>query len=143
MMTKNQVNEREQLEMLTIDQLVPEDESLRRRLIFLFLLSIKWWKVCIPKTDVRGIGPVVLFKMIFIQYIFGIRSMRQTIKEIETNMAYHWFLGFGFHSKSLIFLPSIRTMYVAFKIPMYLKRFFTAFLRKLWIEDYYLLTMYL
>jgi transposase len=33
-----------------------------------------------------SIDPVVLFKMIFIQYIFGIRSMRQTIKEIETNM---------------------------------------------------------
>ncbi|WP_430308280.1 transposase [Robertmurraya massiliosenegalensis] len=28
-----------------------------------------------------SIDPVVLFKRIFIQYIFGIRSMRQTIKE--------------------------------------------------------------
>ena len=25
--------------------------------------------------------------------------MRQTIKEIETNVAYRWFLGFGFHAK--------------------------------------------
>ncbi|HLO13016.1 MAG TPA: IS1182 family transposase, partial [Pseudoneobacillus sp.] len=46
-----------------------------------------------------SIDPVVLFKMIFIQYIFGIRSMRQTIKEIETNMAYRWFLGFGFYTE--------------------------------------------
>lgn len=37
--------------------------------------------------------------MTFVQYEFGIRSMRQTIREIETNMAYHWFLGFGFHSE--------------------------------------------
>jgi len=37
--------------------------------------------------------------MTFIQYVFGIRSMRQTIKEIETNMAYRWFLGFGFHTE--------------------------------------------
>jgi len=36
--------------------------------------------------------------MTFIQYVFGIRSMRQTIKEIETNVAYRWFLGFGFHT---------------------------------------------
>ena len=34
-----------------------------------------------------------------IQYVFGIRSMRQTIKEIETNVAYRWFLGFGFHTE--------------------------------------------
>ncbi|MFB8735190.1 transposase [Bacillus sp. SL00103] len=29
--------------------------------------------------------------MVLIQYLFGIRSMRQTIKEIETNVAYRWF----------------------------------------------------
>lgn len=46
-----------------------------------------------------SIDPVVLFKMTFIQYVFGIRSMRQTIKEIETNVAYRWFLGFGFYTE--------------------------------------------
>ncbi len=46
-----------------------------------------------------SIDPVVLIKMAFIQYTFGIRSMRQTIAEIETNMAYRWFLGFGFYDK--------------------------------------------
>ena len=35
-----------------------------------------------------SIDPVVLFTMTRIQYVFGIRSMRQTIKEIETNVAY-------------------------------------------------------
>lgn len=30
-----------------------------------------------------------------IQYIFEIRSMRQTIKEIEVNIAYRWYLGYG------------------------------------------------
>lgn len=43
-----------------------------------------------------SIDPVVLIKNTFIQYVFGIRSMRQTIKEIETNVAYRWYLGFGF-----------------------------------------------
>ncbi len=52
------------------------------------------------KTGARpSVDPVVLIKMVFIQYIFGIRSMRQTIKEIETNVAYRWFLGFGFEDK--------------------------------------------
>ncbi|MBP2629028.1 MAG: putative transposase for insertion sequence element [Firmicutes bacterium] len=35
-----------------------------------------------------------LFKIVFIQYIFGIRSLRQTIKEIEVNTAYRWFIGY-------------------------------------------------
>lgn len=44
-----------------------------------------------------SIGPVVLIKMAFIQYTFGIRSMRKIIEEIEMIMAYPlvswlWFL---------------------------------------------------
>ena len=31
----------------------------------------------------RGIAPVSLFKIVFMQYLFGIRSMRQTVKESE------------------------------------------------------------
>ena len=42
-----------------------------------------------------GIDPVSLFKKVFIQYLFGIRSMRQTIKEIEVNVAYRWFIGYS------------------------------------------------
>ena len=37
--------------------------------------------------------PVMLIKIPFIQYLYGIRSMRQTVKEIEVNVAYRWFLG--------------------------------------------------
>jgi transposase len=46
-----------------------------------------------------SIDPVILIKLIFIQYTFGIRSMRQTIAEVETNMVYRWFLGYGFNDK--------------------------------------------
>ena len=42
-----------------------------------------------------GIDPVSLFKIVFIQYLFGIRSMRQTIQEINVNVAYRWFIGYG------------------------------------------------
>jgi transposase len=44
-----------------------------------------------------SIDPVVLFKIVFIQYLFNIRSMRRTIEEIEVNVAYRWFLGFDFN----------------------------------------------
>jgi len=100
MMTKNQSHEREQLEMLTIDQLVPENHLVRK------LESAIDFSFIYPMVEhlYSGLGrpsidPVVLFNITFIQYIFGIRSMRQTIKEIETNMAYRWFLGFSFYTE--------------------------------------------
>ena len=42
-----------------------------------------------------SIDPVVLFKMVFINIIFGINSMRRTCKEIKVNMSYRWFVGIG------------------------------------------------
>ena len=35
----------------------------------------------------------MVIKIPFIQYLYGIKSMRQTIREIEVNVAYRWFLG--------------------------------------------------
>ncbi|OTX35222.1 hypothetical protein BK720_08010 [Bacillus thuringiensis serovar brasilensis] len=41
------------------------------------------------------IHPIVLFKMMFICYFYSIRSECQLEKEIKTNIAYRWFLGFS------------------------------------------------
>jgi transposase len=35
----------------------------------------------------------VMFKALFIGYLFGVRSERQLVREIEVNVAYRWFLG--------------------------------------------------
>lgn len=92
--------ERDQLEMITIDQLVPQDHLVRKldaAIDFSFIYPIV--EDLYSPYGRPSIDPVVLIKMTFIQYVFGIRSMRQTIKEIETNVAYRWFLGFGFHTE--------------------------------------------
>jgi IS5 family transposase len=34
-----------------------------------------------------------MFKALFIGYLFGVRSERQLVREIEVNVAYRWFLG--------------------------------------------------
>ncbi|SFM37889.1 Transposase [Psychrobacillus psychrodurans] len=100
MMTKNQNVERDQIEMITIDELIPQDHLVRKleaTIDFSFI-----YPLVEPLYSTFGrpsIDPVVLFKMTFVQYLFGIRSMHQTIKEIETNVAYRWFLGFGFHTE--------------------------------------------
>ena len=89
MMTKNQINEREQLEILTIEQLVPANHLVRKldaAIDFSFIYPLV--ENLYSQFGRPSIDPVVLFKMAMIQYVFGIRSMRQTIKEIETNVAY-------------------------------------------------------
>ena len=49
--------------------------------------------------DRPSIDPVVLIKILFIQYLFGIPSLRRTIAEIQTNVAYKWFLGYGLNEE--------------------------------------------
>ena len=101
MLTKYSPKNREQLEMITLDQLVLENHLIRKveaAIDFSFIYSM----VEDAYSHERGrpsIDPVVLIKMTFIQYMFGIRSMHKTIEEIETNLAYRWFLGFCFHDK--------------------------------------------
>ena len=48
--------------------------------------------------------PVVLIKPVILQYFFNINSMRQTIREVEVNIAYRWFLGLDFYDKVPHFL---------------------------------------
>lgn len=101
MLTKQDKSHREQVEIISLDALVPKDHLVRKidaTIDFDFIYE----RVEDMYSDEVGrpsIDPVVLFKIVFIQYIFGIRSMRQTIKEIETNIAYRWFLGFGLSDK--------------------------------------------
>lgn len=36
-----------------------------------------------------------MFKLLFLVYLFGIRTERQPIRKVEVSVAYHWFLGLG------------------------------------------------
>jgi len=97
MLTREKKQERDQIEMLCIEELVPKDHLLRdidRAISFDFIYEEVKDLYCSDKGR-PSIDPVVLIKIILIKYLFGIRSIRQTIKEIEVNMAYRWFLGYG------------------------------------------------
>lgn len=97
MLRKHDMNHREQVEMLSLDQLVPQDHLVRKidKIIDFNFIYEKVSELYSEETGRPSIHPIVLFKIAFVQYLFGIRSMRQTIKEIETNIAYRWFLGYG------------------------------------------------
>ena len=46
-----------------------------------------------------SIDPVVLFKLLLINIVFGINSMRKTCEEAPVIMAYRWFLGLDITEK--------------------------------------------
>lgn len=91
----------DQIEFVCISDLVPEGHLLRavnNSIDFSFIYE----EVKELYSEDRGrpsIDPVVLIKLIMLQALYGIRSMRQTIKEVEVNIAYRWFLGYGLQEK--------------------------------------------
>ncbi|WP_144526358.1 IS1182 family transposase, partial [Bacillus pumilus] len=101
MLSKREEERRNQLEVVALDELVPQDHLVRKidqAIDFDFIYDLV--KDHYSSDNGRpSVDPVVLIKMVLIQYLFGIRSMRQTIKEIETNVAYRWFIGYGFSEK--------------------------------------------
>jgi transposase len=51
------------------------------------------WPAFIARTMAGpALDPTVMFKALFIGYLFGVRSERQLVREIEVNVAYRWFL---------------------------------------------------
>ena len=97
MITKNS-DKKGQIQMISLDQLVPEDHLLRKidkYVDFSFIYDLVEDKYS-PDFGRPSLDPVTLIKLPLIQCMFGIKSMRQTMKEIEVNVAYRWFLGLDF-----------------------------------------------
>ncbi len=47
-----------------------------------------------PSNGRPSIDPVSMFKMLLIGYLYGIKSERRLVEEVEVNLAYRWFCGF-------------------------------------------------
>ena len=94
------IKEYEQSEMIlyTMDELVPEDSLFRKIdacIDFTFIYDeVKDLYCC---TNGRpSIDPVVLFKLVFIEALEGLKSMRKTCEKIKVDAEYRWFLGIPF-----------------------------------------------
>lgn len=95
MMTKHADKKREQMLMFCMDDMVPQNHMLRlidKAIDWSFIYELVEKTYCLDNGR-PSMDPVMLIKIPLIQYLYGIRSMRQTIKEIEVNVAYRWFLG--------------------------------------------------
>ena len=100
-MIKNDYTKPTHYEFVTIEQLVPQDHLLRMiEDNFDFSFVRQRMEPLYSKTNGRpAIDPVVLFKMLFIGYLYGIRSERQLEKEVQVNNAYRWFLNLSLTDK--------------------------------------------
>ena len=99
MMTRSGEKNRGQIEFTSIDELVPEDHLVRKlekAIDWSFIYDLVEDSYC-ENNGRPSLDPVILLKLPVLQYMFGIRSMRQTIQEIKVNTAYRWFLGLGLH----------------------------------------------
>lgn len=102
MMTQNTDKKREQLQLFCMEDMVPQDHLLRsidKAINWSFIYELVEEKYS-QDNGRPSIDPVMLIKIPFIQYLYGIKSMRQTIKEIEVNVAYRWFLGLDMLDKT-------------------------------------------
>lgn len=130
MLSKNTDKDKRQYQIVAIDELVPKEHLVRsilNAIDFKFIYDDVKDLYC-DDFGRPSIDPVVLFKMVLVQYMFGIRSMRQTVKEIEVNLAYRWFLGFDFYDTVPHFSTFSKNYERRFKDTDIFERIFTRIL---------------
>ena len=111
-MLKKEAEQRQAIEMLCTDMLVPKDHLLRKidaAVDFTHIYELVEDLYC-EDNGRPSCDPVVLFKLVLIQHLFGIRSLRQTMRDAEVNAAYRWFLGYTMSQN----LPHFATISYAF-----------------------------
>ena len=96
-MLRTPIDKQTAFEFVSLESLVPQDHMLRKidqYIDFSFILE-KVRPLYCEDNGRPAIDPLVLFKMVFLGYFYGIRSERRLEQEIQTNVAYRWFLGLG------------------------------------------------
>lgn len=92
----------QQMELVIIEQMIPKNHLLRRidsSIDFTFIQKLCQPLYCADNGR-PAIDPEVLFRMLFVGYLYGIRSERRLEEEINYNIAYKWFCGLGLTEKA-------------------------------------------
>ena len=86
--------------VLDIEELIPENHLLRR---INQLVSFNFiYDLVAPYYSANGrpsVDPVSMFKMLLVGYLYGIKSERRLVQEVQLNIAYRWFCGFELGEK--------------------------------------------
>ena len=101
-MLKERRERQQKIDLVILEQFIPQNHLLRkieRAVDFSFIYAL-----CAPLySEDNGrpaIDPEVLFRMLLIGYLYGIKSEARLEKEINYNMAYKWFCGLGVTEKA-------------------------------------------
>ncbi len=100
-MLKKPAAQQQELEWVSIEALVPEKHLLRKvggAVDFSFIRDRVKHLYC-EDNGRPALDPVVLFKLLLLGYLYGVRSERQLMREVEVNVAYRWFLGMKLRDK--------------------------------------------
>ena len=100
-MLKKAEEQQSELELVSIGTLVPEQHLLRKidgAVDFSFIRERVKHLYC-EDNGRPALDPVVLFKLLLLGYLYGVRSERQLMREVEVNVAYRWFLGLKLRDK--------------------------------------------
>lgn len=87
-----------QMILYTMEDLVPDNSLFRKidkYIDFTFIYDEVKDLYC-SNNGRYSIDPVVLFKLVFIQALDGLKSMRKTCEKIKVDAEYRWFLGIPF-----------------------------------------------
>ena len=99
-MMKRQTYRNDCIILKTIEEIVPKEHLVRKLDAAIDLKFIEDEVESLYSAFGKpSIPPMVLFKLLIINYMFGINSMRKTCEECEVNMAYRWYLGLSIDDK--------------------------------------------
>ena len=97
MITRNK-NIQSEILMTTMEEIVPRDclfRKIDKYIDFTFIYD-KVKDLYCENNGRPSIDPVILFKLVFIQTLDGIKSMRKTCEKIKVDAEYRWFLNIPF-----------------------------------------------
>ena len=89
-----------QICMIDIGKLVPENHLLKKINKYIgFEFTYELARPYYSDTGRKSVDPVVMVKMLLIGYLYGIKSERRLVEEINLNIGYRWFCGFNIDDK--------------------------------------------
>ena len=96
-MLRERREKQQRMDLVILEQLVPENHLLRKideAVDFSFIHEL-----CAPLYSADNgrpaIDPEVIFRMLIVGYLYGIKSEARLEEEINFNMVYKWFCGYG------------------------------------------------
>ena len=101
MQTKREKLGYEMMLLPSLESFIPEDHNLRRLdkiLDLSFIRDMVQDRYC--QTNGRpSIDPEVIIRLFLIQAIDGIVHVRELMRQVQVNLAYRWFIGYGLNEK--------------------------------------------